>query len=60
MICAVNAVAPLAGAWIEINLRAAKLEYIGVAPLAGAWIEIDYGSGFWWNGTCRSPCGSVD
>ena len=34
------AVAPLAGAWIEID---SDREYIGmfvVAPLAGAWIEI--------------------
>ena len=36
----INAVAPFAGAWIEMGT---KLEYGGrsmVAPFAGAWIEI--------------------
>ena len=33
-------VAPLAGAWIEINLTDAKLDIHTVAPLAGAWIEM--------------------
>ena len=33
-------VAPLAGAWIEIDpCKNARYEHI-VAPLAGAWIEI--------------------
>ena len=36
-----NSVAPLVGAWIEIN--ASKTGYVleNVAPLVGAWIEID-------------------
>ena len=33
-------VAPLAGAWIEIDLRRGFHEPNQVAPLAGAWIEI--------------------
>ena len=36
----INAVAPLAGAWIEILLKVIKIAYFNVAPLAGAWIEI--------------------
>ena len=36
----VEAVAPLAGAWIEIGMAASAASYIAVAPLAGAWIEI--------------------
>ena len=35
-----HAVAPLAGAWIEIHIRLYALLVINVAPLAGAWIEI--------------------
>ena len=34
------AVAPLAGAWIEIRGAVGRAERSGVAPLAGAWIEI--------------------
>ena len=35
-----NAVAPLAGAWIEMQLAfRSGCQYV-VAPLAGAWIEI--------------------
>ena len=34
------AVAPLAGAWIEINTIGEEGMGIYVAPLAGAWIEI--------------------
>ena len=34
------AVAPLAGAWIEIAIKSTKSENGLVAPLAGAWIEI--------------------
>ena len=34
------AVAPLAGAWIEIFHAFLSPEEIVVAPLAGAWIEI--------------------
>ncbi len=33
-------VAPLAGAWIEIDERKRVDDVIDVAPLAGAWIEI--------------------
>ena len=33
-------VAPLAGAWIEINLNDVSFKAESVAPLAGAWIEI--------------------
>ena len=35
-----NCVAPLAGAWIEINELEVIIETAEVAPLAGAWIEI--------------------
>ena len=34
-------VAPLVGAWIEINFVHYAGEEIYVAPLVGAWIEID-------------------
>ena len=33
-------VAPLAGAWIEIQGMRMAEKYADVAPLAGAWIEI--------------------
>ena len=33
-------VAPLAGAWIEIPIKALTIPLKLVAPLAGAWIEI--------------------
>ena len=33
-------VAPLAGAWIEIERERKAFQDNGVAPLAGAWIEI--------------------
>ncbi len=33
-------VAPLAGAWIEIEVKVEPAEAKEVAPLAGAWIEI--------------------
>ncbi len=35
-----SAVAPLAGAWIEIIWAASSWARSSVAPLAGAWIEI--------------------
>ena len=35
-----EAVAPLAGAWIEIRVVRVHHEQNSVAPLAGAWIEI--------------------
>ena len=43
-------VAPLAGAWIEIDLLKEAQKYLEVAPLAGAWIEIKwrYSSFFCW------------
>ena len=34
------AVAPLVGAWIEINVDFKSIPYEPVAPLVGAWIEI--------------------
>ena len=34
-------VAPLAGAWIEINSQWVRRLEKKVAPLAGAWIEIE-------------------
>ena len=36
----INAVAPFAGAWIEINSDIIIENFINVAPFAGAWIEI--------------------
>ena len=36
-----DAVAPLAGAWIEILAGRRRLHQSPVAPLAGAWIEIE-------------------
>ena len=36
----VFAVAPLAGAWIEILIKSKNSSIASVAPLAGAWIEI--------------------
>ena len=36
----VFAVAPYAGAWIEIDTADRKTEKLAVAPYAGAWIEI--------------------
>ena len=54
------AVAPLAGAWIEIytnfTIRGARI----VAPLAGAWIEILSGTVAEIQEWRRSPRGSVD
>ena len=35
-----NPVAPLTGAWIEIENRVATAKLMQVAPLTGAWIEI--------------------
>ena len=41
-----NKVAPLVGAWIEIEpLRDKMSRSLGVAPLVGAWIEIETASG---------------
>ena len=33
-------VAPLVGAWIEINELLSLHDIVGVAPLVGAWIEM--------------------
>ena len=56
----INAVAPLAGAWIEIVYSdlAGSCEY--VAPLAGAWIEIVLFFRLFIGFFSRSPRGSVD
>ena len=40
VIIALTLVAPLAGAWIEIDYRLFCENSICVAPLAGAWIEM--------------------
>ena len=55
-----RAVAPLAGAWIEILIAPTTLVFSVVAPLAGAWIEILIASAKESIGIGRSPCGSVD
>ena len=36
----ISAVAPYAGAWIEIRLRQTSAALTRVAPYAGAWIEM--------------------
>ena len=36
------AVAPLAGAWVEIAICLIEVLSLSVAPLAGAWVEILY------------------
>ena len=56
----INAVAPLAGAWIEIILLTTVSFGIGVAPLAGAWIEIDFVRVLFQDIDRRSTRGSVD
>ena len=35
-----EAVAPYAGAWIEMERKGSLYIYLYVAPYAGAWIEI--------------------
>ena len=56
----INAVAPFAGAWIEIQNSEGLTDHVGVAPFAGAWIEIvSSGSGKFAE-VCRSLRGSVD
>ena len=37
------AVAPLAGAWVEIWQKSPRVQWRLVAPLAGAWVEIPSG-----------------
>ena len=36
----ISAVAPLAGAWVEIGMEPILVGLSAVAPLAGAWVEI--------------------
>ena len=40
-------VAPLVGAWIEINTLWTPIAPTIVAPLVGAWIEIDPSCAMW-------------
>ena len=56
----VFAVAPHAGAWIEMNETDVFAKLSIVAPHAGAWIEIYKPMLASSLLTCRSPCGSVD
>ena len=53
-------VAPLVGAWIEININECKERISRVAPLVGAWIEIPVLSNTTQTLKRRSPRGSVD
>ena len=55
-----ESVAPLVGAWIEINLWADVNQANEVAPLVGAWIEINLWADVNQANESRSPCGSVD
>ena len=54
------AVAPLAGAWIEIFTSYSSMSVFLVAPLAGVWIEIADSLYKKQNLDSRSPRGSVD
>ena len=47
-------VAPLAGAWIEMDGILQHTERSLVAPLAGAWIEIDHRKRCFWR-YCVAP-----
>ena len=53
-------VAPLAGAWIEIQRVKTYIGRFSVAPLAGAWIEISANDPLNQLKERRSPRGSVD
>ena len=53
------AVAPLAGAWVEITQEVANITGTKVAPLAGAWVEIAFIFLTIKSANCRSPRGSV-
>ena len=53
-------VAPLVGAWIEIDALYSVPRTVSVAPLVGAWIEIDLRGFSNLVRQRRSPCGSVD
>ena len=55
-----HTVAPLAGAWIEIDDFVSRKYQTAVAPLAGAWIEIMRGYARYLCHLGRSPRGSVD
>ena len=55
-----RAVAPLAGAWIEIRETLQQRKGSVVAPLAGAWIEICEQIADLNEYSGRSPRGSVD
>ena len=54
------AVAPFAGAWIEIDFVYCDTDSCKVAPFAGAWIEIIHDSIARGAGQRRSLRGSVD
>ena len=54
------AVAPHAGAWIEILIITQMIMAQIVAPHAGAWIEIFFTTENQMIVCRRSPCGSVD
>ena len=53
-------VAPLVGAWIEIENFCHHSKGRNVAPLVGAWIEISVSSPFTSVAFSRSSCRSVD
>ena len=53
-------VAPLVGAWIEIQNVLDEQVVNDVAPLVGAWIEIHRGSLSLIESLGRSSCRSVD
>ena len=55
-----TAVAPFAGAWIEIQVVYPQNTDPTVAPFAGAWIEIAMAVIAWVIGVRRSLRGSVD
>ena len=53
-------VAPLVGAWIEINVMKSDIMSLLVAPLVGAWIEILQPHNTSQVNSGRSSRGSVD
>ena len=55
-----EAVTPLVGVWIEINLRTGKMVNLDVTPLVGVWIEIYHSTKTSSVSPSHSPCGSVD
>ena len=56
---ALFAVAPLVGAWVEIQLVDLQKYNRKVAPLVGAWVEIAESLLDCLHQQRRSPCGSV-